>query len=309
VREETPYGSEDIMAVRIGNSVIFVQRGGKTVREFAYNFQSDAYASSNLIILAEHLTRNNPIKGMTFQARPNQVLWCWLTDGTMIALTWLKEHEVIGWSGGLVESMAVIPGETEDEVWLVVKRTINSVVVRYIERLKESWSGVDVDDAFYVDCGLSYAGANVTTVGGLSHLEGCPVAIHADGITLAASTVSGGSLVLGTSAATVHVGLAMTTDIKTLRCGPVEVQGKIKRIASVVLRFFETCGNVLLGSSATDADTRDLGDTPITQDEPFMSPTGYDGEGQVFIRKSDTQPMTILSIIPKLESYDEINGI
>jgi hypothetical protein len=313
VREETPYGSEDMMPVRIGNSIMFVQRGGKKVREFAYTFQTDAYSSNDLIILAEHLTRNNPIKGVVFQPRPNQVLWCWLTDGTMIALTWLKEHEVIGWSrqdvGGFVESMAVIPGETEDEVWMVVKRTINSKVVRYIERLKESWSGEDVADAFYVDCGLSYAGANVTTVGGLSHLEGQAVAIHADGITLAASTVSGGSLVLGTSAAKVHVGKAITTDIKTLRCGPVEVQGKIKRIASVVLRFFETCGNVLMGSSATDADTRDLGDTPITKDEPFMSPTGYDGDGQVFIRKSDTQPMTILAINPKLESYDEINGI
>lgn len=315
IRESTSYGSADIMPVKIGNAVMFLQRAGKKIREFAYNFQNDAYAANELTVLAEHLTRNNTIVDMAFQKLPNQVLWCVRNDGALIALTYLKEHEVVGWSrhelggDGAAESIAVIPGTDEDEVWLVVRRTINGSVVRYIERLKQFWNGTDIADAFYVDCGMTYAGANVTTVGGLSHLEGCAVAIHADGVTLTASTVSGGELVLGTSAAKVHVGLAMTTDIKTLRCGPVEVQGKIKRISKVVVRFFETCGNILLGSSATDADTKDLGDSLITDDALHVMPTGYDTDGQIFIRKSDTQPMTVLSIIPKLEVFDETDGV
>jgi hypothetical protein len=48
--------------------------------------------------------------------------------------------------------------------------------------------------AFYVDCGLTYSGAPVTTVTGLSHLEGYTVSISADGSREVDQVVSGGSV-------------------------------------------------------------------------------------------------------------------
>ena len=117
------------------------------------------------------------------------------------------------------------------------------------------------------------------------------------------------SIILPSPASKVHVGLPMTTDIKTLRCGPIEAQGKIKRISRLITRVFETAGSLLVGSSASDTDTRNFGTSITTDDIIFTMPTGYDTEGQIFIRKSDPLPMTVLSVIPELEVFDGIDGI
>ena len=70
------------------------------------------------------------------------------TDGTLIGLTYRREEEVVAWHkhiiGGsfgsgqaVVESIATLPTDTgEDELFMIVKRTINSVTKRYVEKLK-----------------------------------------------------------------------------------------------------------------------------------------------------------------------------
>jgi hypothetical protein len=72
--------------------------------------------------------------------------------------------------------------------------------------------------AFYVDCGLTYSGAPVTTVTGLSHLEGYTVSISADGSREVDQVVSGGSITLpsGEPASLIHVGLPYTSRATTL---------------------------------------------------------------------------------------------
>ena len=65
-----------------------------------------------------------------------------------MALTYRREEEVVAWHkhviGGslirgqaVVESIATLPTDTgEDELFMIVKRTINSVTKRYVEKLK-----------------------------------------------------------------------------------------------------------------------------------------------------------------------------
>lgn len=69
-----------------------------------------------------------------------------------------------------VESVAVIPGDGEDEVWLLVQRTIEGLPVKYIEQMQpRQWT--DVQDAFYVDCGLSFDGGEDITITGISQAD------------------------------------------------------------------------------------------------------------------------------------------
>ena len=308
---ETAYGSANLQPIRVGNTILFVQRAGKstgkTVREFGYSYVDDAYRGMDMSILAEHLTRTASIKACAFQKVPHQVLWCVLDDGDMIALTYLRDHEVVAWShhttDGDFEDVSVIPGENEDEVWFVVKRTIDGSDVRYIERMKPYWDGSDVADAFYVDCGLTYDGAAINSATGLGHLEGKSVAVLADGVVNDATTVSSGHIGLTTAASVLQVGLPITSDIETLRCGPMEMQGKTKRITDVILRFFETAGDVYMGPDSSTLDTTDMGATPVDEDKKFSFQTGYDTDGHIFIRKTDCLPMTILAVVPELESY------
>lgn len=55
-------------------------------------------------------------------------------------------------------SLAVIPGEGQDELWLVVRRTIDGQTVRHVEYLEYAYRpsvNEDLKDAFFLDGGLS----------------------------------------------------------------------------------------------------------------------------------------------------------
>jgi len=176
VVRETSYGSANILPKRVGEVVLYIQRASRKVREFVYQFESDGFVSPNLTLLAEHITQSGIVE-IDYQQEPDSILWCVLTDGALAALTYQRDQKVVGWHkhiiGGtsdaagtqaVVESVAVIPGASEDEVWVAVKRYVNSGTVRYIERLK---IGLDAtasrEDAFFVDSGLTLDSAATIT--------------------------------------------------------------------------------------------------------------------------------------------------
>lgn len=329
VRRETAYGSANVQPETIGKNVLFVQRAGKKIREFGYNFDVDGYISHDLSILADHIV-DSPIIDMAYQQEPYSILWCVTEDGTLLSLTYQKDHEVVAWSehpvGGTdaeVKSVAVIPGDEEDEVWISVERTISGVSsnrVNYIERMKSLFSGTDTTDAFFVDSGLSYEGGAVTSVSGLDHLEGVTVVALADGIPLTAATattpadldltVASGAITLGTSVSTLHAGFAYNSNIETLRIAvPSEssgtIQGKTKRISNVTLRLLESLeckigpdSSNLVSMDFTDGNTAFSGDKNIPFDDK------YNKEGYIYIRQDAPLPLTVLAIIPEVRVSD-----
>src|SRR6185437_15071263 len=100
----------------------------------------------------------------------------------------------------------------------VMNRTIGGATKRYIEVLERPFDGDidDIEDAFFVDCGLSYSGTAITTVTGLDHLEGQTVSVLADGGVVDGLVVSSGSITLPYSASKIHVGLPFTSRAVTL---------------------------------------------------------------------------------------------
>ena len=166
VKRETSYGALGIVPKKIGNFVYYVQRNAKILREFGYSYDIDEYASFDTTILAEHIAGDG-IVDMDYQQSPYNVLWCVRSDGVLACLTRQIDQEVLAWSriilGGsfgagdaVVESVAVIPGDGgDDEVWITVKRTINSATVRYIEYFKPMSWGSEQEDTFFVDSGLT----------------------------------------------------------------------------------------------------------------------------------------------------------
>lgn len=169
VKLETTYGSIGLVPQKIGNNVYFVQRNLRTIREASYIFNNNEYKAFDMTILAPHITGTTGIVDMAYQQSPYNILWCVRTDGELACLTREIDQEVIAWSrqiiGGtfegiasqqaVVESVAVIPGDGgEDEVWIVVKRTIDGSTVRYVEYFRPFDYGSEQEDAFFVDSGL-----------------------------------------------------------------------------------------------------------------------------------------------------------
>ena len=307
---------------------MFVQRASRKVRELVYNFDSDSYQAPDLTVLAEHIT-NTGVTEMAFQQEPDNIVWCVLTDGRLVGMTYRREEQVVGWHehiiGGsfgsgnaVVESIAVVPGDlNEDSVYMVVKRTVNGSTVRYVEYFSSFDFGTDVQDAFFVDSGLTYTGSAATTISGLGHLEGQTVSILANGASHPTKVVSSGAITLDRSTTKAHIGLGFNSTLQTMRvdAGGTEgtAQGKIKRIHDITLRLFRTVG-IQVGSSESEIDRipfRSSADAMgsalpmFTGDKEVEFRGGYDNDGFIVVKQNQPLPTTILAIFPRLQTFDQ----
>lgn len=157
-------GSAQVPPLVVGNTALFLQEKASQVRDLGYEFSSDTYTGSDLVVLASHLFLNKELVDWCYQQVPNSTAWCVRDDGVLLGLTYMREQQVVGWhrhdtDGGQFESVCCISEGGEDAVYAVVKRTVNGATRRYVERFANR-DIADVKDAFFVDSGLSYDGRN-----------------------------------------------------------------------------------------------------------------------------------------------------
>lgn len=321
--QQNRQGAASVEVMNMGSALLFVQRQGKSsnagrrIRELSYDLYKDRFVGADISLLSEHLLREGLIE-WDFQASPFPIIWGIRDDGTLITVTYERDQDVIGWhqhpTDGIFESVTVIPGDNQDEPWFIVNRTINSSTVRYIEYLEDFDWGDDQKDCHFVDSGLVYDGAAVTSLSGLGHLEGETVEILADGAEHPTKVVSSGSITLNYAASVVHAGLGYTSDLATmdLEGGNPEgtAQGKQKRIHSASIRFINTMGGKI-GPDENDLNPiilrttdDDVGEAvPLYSGIPDMSfEGGWEMERRVLIRQTGPLPMTVLSIMPNFRS-------
>ena len=273
---QSKYGSEYQQPVVVGGQIIFVERRGRTLREMTYSYEVERLVSdTNLNLLAETITEAG-IKQLAFSRVPIPTIWAVLNDGTAVALTYDREQNVVGWTrhdtDGLFLSVATSYGspDTEDEVYFLVRRTINGETVDYIERLDSNrWE--DKEDAFFVDCGLTIElEIQDTTVPGLDHLIGETVDALVDGKVYQGLVVDGsGNIELPSGSLAGfkwQVGLPYTSELSPFRFDADSRlgvhSGRIKRIDNVYARVFRSLG------MAVDVD-----DTPVE----ILVPEGLEG--------------------------------
>jgi hypothetical protein len=324
VVQQSVFGSRSVIPVQVGDMVVFIQRAGRKMRELKYDFSSDGYISVDLTVLSEHIT-NGGITDIVYQQEPHSIIWCVRADGVLLGFTYNKEQEVLGWhrhpigGGGIVECLETIPRPdgSQDDLWMIVKRTINGQTKRYIEYLEPDFTeNSTIADAFFVDSGLTYSGTPVSTVSGLGHLEGRTVQVLTDGASHPDRVVTSGSVSLQVAASKIHVGLGYNSILQTMR---VEAggeagtaQGKVKRIQDVVIRFLATLG----AKAGPDENTLDeiqfrRGGDPMDAPPPVFTgdkdvewPNGYDSDGYVTIVQNQPLPMTVVAIMPELQTQD-----
>lgn len=169
VRLQTRHGVADVPPALVGsNSILFMQRQGRKLREIAFSFEADGYVSEDMTIRAEHITRGGIIQ-LAWQQEPFGILWLVRRDGRLVGFTYLRSQQVTAWhqhplaAGGAVEAIATIPGAAsggDDQLWLIARRSIGGQSKRYIELLEPPlFDEADPIMAFYVDSGLTYDGA------------------------------------------------------------------------------------------------------------------------------------------------------
>ena len=216
------------------------------------------------------------------------------------------------------ESVAVIPtDDTEYQVYVIVKRTINGATRRFVEVLNVfDFDQTDNTSFNFLDSALSYSGSAVTTISGLDHLEGQTVSILANGASHPDKTVSSGSITLDRSSTSVKVGLAYTSLLQTMRLNAGSQngtsQGKTKRIYDITVRMFETIGvevgpdlnNLERIPFRSSTNLMDEGIPPFTGDKEVEFRGNYETDGFIFVRQTQPLPFTILSLYPRLQTND-----
>ncbi len=163
-------GSNGINPVVIGTEAIYAQSQSKIIANMGFSFADDSFAGSVTNILASHLFKKWNIIDMAYQRNPDHIVWCLRDDGRMVALTYLREQEVVAWHQhdtlGDIESLAVIPSEGFDELWMSVNRENGRFIERMVQRFITSSCNDDsrefrIEDQFFVDCGISYGETSI----------------------------------------------------------------------------------------------------------------------------------------------------
>jgi hypothetical protein len=329
IRKYSNYGSSNIEPVQVADVTLFLQRGARKVREFKYvgDIDISAYAAPDMTILAEHLTEGG-ITQFAYQQEPDSIIWTLRSDGTLLGLTYRREENVVAWhkhviggafDGGqaVVESIASLPTDTgEDELYMVVKRTINSATKRYVEKMQTFNFGDDTTTAFFVDSGLTYSGSAVTSLSGLDHLEGETVTVLANGAAHPDRTVSSGAISMSYDTTSAAVGYGYTSSMQTMRIdsGSVDgtAQGKPKRVHGLTVRFYETVGAEIGNDSGeteripfrSSANPMDEAVPLFNGDKTIEFPGGFDDDDRVYVRQDQALPMTVLALFPRLNTFD-----
>lgn len=311
VKPQAYVGANNVQPVTVNNNVVYCAARGGHVRELGYQWEAQGFATGDLSIRAPHLFDGRDIVDMAYAKAPWPIVWCVSSNGHLLGLTYMPEQKIGAWhrhdTDGVIESVCVVIEGDEDALYLVVKRTVGGVPVRYIERMASRLFD-EPKDGFFVDCGLTYTGAPATVISGLDHLEGKEVAILADGAVHPRQTVSSGQITLEDPASKVHIGLPITADLQTL---PMAIalrdgsfgQGRMKNINKAWLRVHRSSG-IFVGPSedrlteAKQRTTEPYGSPPALKSEeiPIVITPSWAESGQVFVRQADPLPLTLVGM-------------
>jgi hypothetical protein len=194
------YGAKLTRPVTAGNSIFYIQRGGKVLRSFEYDYTVDGYVSEDRNIISKHIT-NRGLAQIVIQQGDPDIIWAVRTDGVLVGMSYNAKEQKAGWhrqvfTDGKVLTVGVMPREDNyDQLWVVVERVINGVTARYVEYFTDyvidndpleyyreaATETADIDlfnndlyeskkQEVYVDASLSYDGTYVTT---LTPAAGC----------------------------------------------------------------------------------------------------------------------------------------
>ena len=207
-----------------------------------------------------------------------------------------------------IESVTTIPrtDANRDEVWVVVKRMVNSSTKRFIEYL---------DPDIYVDSGLTYSGTAKSTFTGLKHLIGESVQIVGDDAVFPNQTVANdgtgdGTITISQAVTSASIGLGYSTTIKPVK-PEIATQGGTsmthhKRWNKIAVRLLNSTGVKVNGDQIpfrSSADEMDQGVGLFTGDK-IVSNLGWDRDGYIEIKQEQPLPLNVLAITGTLNSND-----
>lgn len=323
---EKNHGTAQVRPVQVGDETLFVQRAGRKVRSLGWRYEFDSYKAPDLTALADHITKTGIIS-MAFQQEPDLLLWAVREDGKFMTCLIDRDQQpsVIGWAlhetQGFVEWVASIPNGDRDDVWVIVRRTIDGVTRIFIERFDGSFvpihPSVATDDSpvygCTVDCGFivdNAAGQDTFTLG---FIPDTTVTVVADGSAMGEFTTNGaGSFTLPRTSKRTLIGLAFESEgtllTPELGTGEGSAQGNSAKTGEITMRFLDTIGAKVVDAEGSEQTVafRGFGENVLdAPPQPFtglhrISKLGWQrGAAELSVVQRQPLPWHLLGVIRK----------
>jgi hypothetical protein len=327
-------GSAAVKALQIDKKGIYVQKSKRRLFVLQYAAESSDFNSSDLTSIVPDIAEDNIVK-LAVQRQPDTRIHCVLGDGTAAVLLYETDQDVIAWykieTEGDVENVFVLPGEREDQVYYVVKRTINNATKRYVERFAREDQCRGQPECRLSDSHIMYSGVAATTITGLSTLEGEEVEVWGwntdtpftvdlpDGSTqtvgkdLGIFTVSGGEITgLSDSVTDACVGLHQEARFKSSKLAYAAGGGtaltQMKRVDHVGLILADThTGSLEFGPDFDTMDQMPLVEEGMTLDTDTIwaaydndmveLPGNWSTDSRLCLRASSPRPCTVMGAV------------
>ena len=139
-RRQSSVGSEAMSARAVENTVLFIQRGGRRMREIAYRLESDGFSATDISMLAEHLFATG-VREWCVQRGSNTNIWVLMNDDSLAVLTINMEQQVTAWQRVEMKDRRVLhvtalqsKSGLDDEVWFVTQPELGGLPV--LERMQ-----------------------------------------------------------------------------------------------------------------------------------------------------------------------------
>ena len=308
IRKQTSHGTKAVRPISIDGSTVFIENSGTVVREFLFNDVENSYTAPNVTVLSPEVTTN--VKRMATRkstsTSANSITYMVNEDGTCAVLNKLREQNLRAFSVfetiGSYEDVTVVG----DDVYFVVKRTINGATVRFIEKLNRE----HLLDASSVQS----SGGGTDTWTSLDHLDDEEVTIlvatsTGDNLsTHQALTPSSGSVTTDYDVNEFEAGLSFFAKLELLPIeallGRTQTAGSYKRAVFANVRVLDTRTlKLTVGRSSYKPSFRNHGS--LLLDQPTPSYTGWkkiyvggiNRDSEFIITQEEPLEWTVLSAV------------
>lgn len=233
LKSASSIGCGPIAAVKIDGRGVYADAPLKALFELVFTSDAGDYTTAELTRLCASWYQSGIVK-IAVSRRPDTRVWAVLENGKCMCMVYEPAQQVVGFipieTDGDFESVAVLPGTVQDDVYFIVNRTINGTTHRHVEKMARDNQAVPATRARvmdgYVDGTNSPASATIT---GLTHLRGKQVKVWADGAPINETTVVNGLNVVSPKLFTVDLSGTITLDSAvTDYCVGLPYQGKYK---------------------------------------------------------------------------------
>ena len=302
VQAQTQHGASNLEVKSVDGATLFIDQNGKTLRSYLYNFNEDAYNSTDISVLSSQLIDSPKDVAVLTGTKSEDANWVFIInqDGTAGILNTLRSQDINGftkWINGNTNSNypleLVSVSVVANELFIVNKRTTASTTNYTIER----WSfDYLLDSSVRLLSSTSIVGNNLYL--GNTYLNGETVNVVARGNTLPNRVVQSAYIILtdaektfilaqdpATGVIDVEVGYNFTPKIipMPLNTNSQAIAGqnqmREKKINRMNLRVYESSGVYIDGLLVPIRQFGDAANSPLDANLPKQTGIIQDNNG------------------------------